>query len=54
MTLNATRYVDLSVAELIEHAVRREEGKIAANGAFVAETGRRTGRSPKDRFIVQE
>ncbi|MCJ8268779.1 MAG: phosphoenolpyruvate carboxykinase [Psychrosphaera sp.] len=54
MTLNATRYVDLSVAELIEHAVRRQEGKIAANGAFVAETGRRTGRSPKDRFIVQE
>jgi phosphoenolpyruvate carboxykinase (ATP) len=54
MTSNATRYDDLTLAELIEHAVRRKEGKIAANGAFVAETGRRTGRSPKDRFIVKE
>lgn len=54
MTSNATRYIDLSVAELIEHAISRGEGKLAANGAFVSETGRRTGRSPKDRFIVQE
>lgn len=54
MTSSATRYVDLTVAELIEHAVRNKEGIIAANGAFVAKTGRRTGRSPKDRFIVQE
>ena len=54
MTSKATRYVDLTVAELIEHAVRRKEGIIAANGAFVAKTGRRTGRSPKDRFIVKE
>lgn len=54
MTSSATRYVNLTVAELIEHAVRAKEGRIAANGAFVAETGRRTGRSPQDRFIVKE
>ena len=54
MTANATRFVDLTAAELVEHAIRRGEGTLAANGAFVANTGRRTGRSPKDRFIVQE
>ena len=54
MTSSATRYVNLTVAELIEHAVRSNEGTIAANGAFVANTGRRTGRSPNDRYIVKE
>ncbi|WP_151173541.1 phosphoenolpyruvate carboxykinase [Pseudoalteromonas ruthenica] len=54
MTSSATRFVDLTTAELIEQAVRRGEGTLAANGAFVAKTGRRTGRSPQDRFIVKE
>ena len=54
MTSSATRFVDLTAAELVEHAISRGEGTLAANGAFVANTGRRTGRSPKDRFIVQE
>ena len=54
MTTGATRFVDLTAAELVEHAIRRGEGTLAANGAFVAITGKRTGRSPKDRFIVQK
>ncbi|TMP64410.1 phosphoenolpyruvate carboxykinase (ATP), partial [Pseudoalteromonas ruthenica] len=51
---SATRFVDLTAAELVELAISRGEGTLAANGAFVAKTGRRTGRSPNDRFIVKE
>lgn len=46
--------VDLSRPELIAHSVERGEGKFSKNGALVVETGARTGRSPKDRFIVKE
>jgi len=45
-------HLDLGTPLLLEFAVRREEGMFARNGAFVARTGERTGRSPKDRFIV--
>ncbi|WP_287418463.1 phosphoenolpyruvate carboxykinase (ATP), partial [Reinekea sp.] len=47
-------HVDLPTTKLLEIAVRKEEGQFAANGAFVAVTGERTGRSPKDRFIVDD
>lgn len=45
---------NLSVPTLIEKAIKRQEGKLAMNGAFCVETGKYTGRSPKDRFIVQD
>ena len=43
---------NLNPAELVEASIRADEGFLAANGALVAMTGKRTGRSPKDRFFV--
>ncbi|MQA66607.1 MAG: phosphoenolpyruvate carboxykinase [Alphaproteobacteria bacterium] len=45
---------NLEAPTLYEEAVRRNEGLIAPGGAFVVETGEYTGRSPKDKFIVEE
>src|ERR671938_489940 len=56
--LGLTRYAavheNLPPARLIEAAVRRREGMLVSNGALVAKTGKRTGRSPKDRFIIED
>jgi len=40
--------------ELIETAIKRGEAHLAANGALVANTVPRTGRSPKDKFTVDD
>jgi phosphoenolpyruvate carboxykinase (ATP) len=38
---------------LIEAAVKRDEGRLGRNGTFLVATGRHTGRSPKDKFVVR-
>mgnify|MGYP005670224869 FL=1 len=45
---------NLTRDELIKHALDNNEGVLASNGALRAETGSRTGRSTKDRFIVHD
>ncbi|MFC0523948.1 phosphoenolpyruvate carboxykinase (ATP) [Pontibacillus salicampi] len=45
---------NLSVAELVEKILSRKEGRLTATGAIQAETGRYTGRSPNDKFIVKD
>ena len=47
-------HLNLGVAQLVESALLRGEGRLAANGALVATTGARTGRSPRDKFIVDD
>ncbi|MCB1828376.1 MAG: phosphoenolpyruvate carboxykinase (ATP), partial [Coxiellaceae bacterium] len=47
-------YRDLTTKELIHMALERGEGELSANGAFAVTTGSRTGRSPKDRYIVKD
>src|SRR6202789_3566223 len=46
-------HFNLSPAHLVEHAIHRNEAKMAANGSLVGYTNR-TGRSPKDKFIVKD
>ena len=45
---------NLSVPSLYEEAVRRREGAIGDGGALIVRTGVHTGRSPKDKFFVED
>ena len=52
--LSAARNVNrnLSAADARRAALERGEGRLASNGALACDTGKYTGRSPKDRYIV--
>jgi phosphoenolpyruvate carboxykinase (ATP) len=45
---------NLSPASLYEEAIRRDEAAVVSSGALTAETGKHTGRSPRDKFFVKE
>ncbi len=45
---------NLIAPELIQNAIRRNEGRLADMGPFCAVTSPHTGRSPNDKFVVKE
>jgi phosphoenolpyruvate carboxykinase (ATP) len=47
-------YRNLSVPLLIEIAIYRREGNLSSTGAFSVKTGKFTGRSPDDKYIVDD
>ncbi|MBU8905292.1 phosphoenolpyruvate carboxykinase (ATP) [Desertibacillus haloalkaliphilus] len=46
--------LDLPISKLVEKSLMRNEGVLTESGALNVETGKYTGRSPKDKFIVDE
>ena len=61
MTLEATGFpgvarvhYNLLEPALVQAAVARGEGDLGIGGALLVSTGRHTGRSPKDKFVVRE
>ena len=46
--------VQLSVPQLVEKVLKRKEGTLTSTGAICVSTGKYTGRSPQDKFIVME
>jgi len=54
LTKGSNVHRNLSTPQLVEAALLRGEARLASNGALVALTGVRTGRSVKDKFIVDD
>ena len=49
-----TVHYNLQEPALIQAALRRDEGELGQGGTFLVTTGKHTGRSPKDKFVVRE
>nr|WP_240959397.1 phosphoenolpyruvate carboxykinase [Novosphingobium olei] len=50
----AQLFANLPTGPLVEHAIRNGEGLLAKDGPLVVATGKHTGRSAKDKFIVRD
>ncbi|MGH1330496.1 MAG: phosphoenolpyruvate carboxykinase [Paracoccaceae bacterium] len=46
-------YYNLLEPQLVEEALKRSEGKLGKGGSFLCTTGKHTGRSPNDKFVVR-
>jgi len=51
---SAKLHWNLTTAPLVETAVERGEGKLTKDGALVVDTGKFTGRSVKDKYVVRD
>ena len=49
-----TVYHNLSYDDLFEHETKNNEGALSANGTMMVDTGKFTGRSPKDKYFVRQ
>lgn len=47
-------HANLGTAALVEHALKKGEGKLTKHGALLVDTGRFTGRSVKDKYVVRD
>lgn len=47
-------YHNLEDAQLYEHAIKNDEGKVASGGALSVTTGKHTGRSASDKYYVRD
>jgi phosphoenolpyruvate carboxykinase (ATP) len=47
-------HANLTAPGLYAHALRRGEGRLSAEGAFIAVTGEHTGRSAQDKFVADD
>ncbi len=45
---------NLTPAELVAEAIRNGDGQLTDTGALMCDTGKFTGRSPKDRYIIKD
>src|SRR5690606_9093709 len=50
----STIHANLGTPALVEESIRNAEGRLAKHGPLVVETGKHTGRSAKDKFIVRD
>ncbi|NNC58781.1 MAG: phosphoenolpyruvate carboxykinase [Erythrobacter sp.] len=51
---SAIIHPNLGTAQLVEQAIDNGEGRLSKYGSLVVETGKHTGRSAKDKFIVRD
>ena len=47
-------FYQLSADELVNHTISSKQGTVNDKGALIVKTGKFTGRSPKDRFLVKD